>query len=76
MMLRRDFLRVSALGAVAAPFVRIGRAFAADYPTKPIRWLVGYVPGGTTDILARLFGAYLSEKNRTTVHHREQSGRR
>jgi tripartite-type tricarboxylate transporter receptor subunit TctC len=62
MMLRRDFLRASALGAVAAPFVRIGGAWAADYPTKSIRWLVGYVPGGTTDILARLMGAYLSEK--------------
>ena len=37
-------------------------AFAADYPTKPVHWLVGYVPGGTTDILARLIGQYLSEK--------------
>ena len=27
-----------------------------------MRWLVGYVPGGTTDILARLIGQYLSEK--------------
>src|SRR5450432_4798044 len=62
MMLRRDFLRLSALGTISAPFVRIGGAWAADYPIKPIRWLVGYVPGGTTDILARLIGAYLSEK--------------
>ncbi len=61
-MLRRDFLRLSALGTISAPFVRIGGAWAADYPIKPIRWLVGYVPGGTTDILARLIGAYLSEK--------------
>jgi tripartite-type tricarboxylate transporter receptor subunit TctC len=53
---------MSAFGAVAAPFVRIGGALAADYPNKPVRWLVGYVPGGTTDILARLIGAYLSEK--------------
>ena len=61
MMKRRDFLRVSAGGLVAAPFVKTS-AFAADYPTKPVRWLVGYVPGGTTDILARLIGQYLSEK--------------
>ena len=61
MMKRRDFLRVSAGGFVAAPFVKTS-AFAADYPTKSVHWLVGYVPGGTTDILARLIGQYLSEK--------------
>ena len=61
MMKRRDFLRVSGGALVAAPLVRTS-AFAADYPTKSVRWLVGYVPGGTTDILARLIGQYLSEK--------------
>src|SRR5689334_21804633 len=41
----------------------IGRsAFAADYPSRPVRWLVGYPPGGATDILARLIGQRLSEK--------------
>jgi tripartite-type tricarboxylate transporter receptor subunit TctC len=35
---------------------------AADYPTRPVRWLVGYPAGGSTDILARLMGSYLSEK--------------
>jgi tripartite-type tricarboxylate transporter receptor subunit TctC len=61
MMKRRDFLRVSAGGLVAAPFVKTS-AFAADYPTKPVRWLVGYPAGGTTDILARIVGNALSEK--------------
>jgi tripartite-type tricarboxylate transporter receptor subunit TctC len=61
MMKRRDFILASAGGLVAAPFVKT-QAFAADYPTKPVHWIVGYVPGGTTDILARLIGAYLSEK--------------
>jgi len=37
-------------------------ARAVDYPTKPVRWMVGYPAGGSTDILARLMGAYLSEK--------------
>src|SRR5882724_2939206 len=37
-------------------------AAALDYPTKPVRWIVGYAPGGATDILARLIGQYLSEK--------------
>jgi tripartite-type tricarboxylate transporter receptor subunit TctC len=32
-----------------------------DYPNRTIRWLVGYPPGGSTDIVARLIGQYLSE---------------
>src|SRR3954470_23879871 len=34
----------------------------SDYPNKPIKWIVGYPPGGTTDLLARLMGQYLSTK--------------
>src|SRR5437588_8132885 len=41
--------------AAAAP------AVAADYPNKSVRWIVPYPPAGTTDILARLVGNYLSE---------------
>ncbi len=37
-------------------------ARALDYPTRPVRWIVGYPPGGATDILARLIGQRLSEK--------------
>ncbi|HSI54272.1 MAG: Bug family tripartite tricarboxylate transporter substrate binding protein [Ramlibacter sp.] len=46
------------LGSVAAL-----PAFAqSDYPNKPIRWIVPYPPGGTTDILARLMGQWLSQR--------------
>ena len=34
----------------------------ADYPNRPIRWIVSYPPGGTTDLLARLMGQYLSQR--------------
>jgi len=63
MLLRRDFLRLSALGLAAAPLVGAGGAVAAtDFPNRPVRWVVGYPPAGTTDILARLVGQALSEK--------------
>ncbi|GAC1623347.1 MAG: tripartite tricarboxylate transporter substrate binding protein [Bradyrhizobium sp.] len=40
----------------------IGGASALDYPARPVRFVVGYPPGGATDILARLIGQRLSEK--------------
>jgi tripartite-type tricarboxylate transporter receptor subunit TctC len=38
-----------------------GTAFADEYPTRPIHWVVGYPPGGSTDIVARLMGQWLSD---------------
>jgi tripartite-type tricarboxylate transporter receptor subunit TctC len=46
----------------ALPLVGIGNAFAADYPTRPVRWIVTYPPGGGTDITARIMGQWLSER--------------
>jgi tripartite-type tricarboxylate transporter receptor subunit TctC len=38
-------------------------AFAqSDYPNKSVKWIVPYPPGGTTDVLARIFAAWLTEK--------------
>ena len=52
----------------AAVFVAMGNALAADaYPTRSIRWIVPYVPGGTTDILARIMAARLSERMGQTI---------
>ena len=57
--------RRTALGLLAAsPFAAapLSKAFAADYPARPVKWVVGYPPGGATDILARLIGQRLLEK--------------
>ena len=48
--------------AVAALAAAGGVARADDYPNHAVRWLVGYPPGGSTDICARLIGQYLSER--------------
>ena len=60
MISRRSAICLTAIGlsAIAA----IGNASAADYPTRPVKWVVGYPPGGSTDIIARLIGQRLSEK--------------
>jgi tripartite-type tricarboxylate transporter receptor subunit TctC len=41
--------------------VGASEAAAAEYPVRPVRWIVGYPAGGTTDILARLIGHSMSE---------------
>ena len=38
-----------------------GSAFAQSYPTKPVRLIVSYPPGGSSDLMARVFGAKLTE---------------
>src|SRR6266545_5649100 len=57
---RRTFLHLAA-GAAALPAVS-SIARAQVYPSRPVRLIVGYPPGTTPDILARLMSQWLSER--------------
>src|SRR5215470_9331434 len=57
----RMALVLAAVGAGA------NQAQAADYPSRSIRWIVPYVPGGTTDILARIMAQRLGERMGQTI---------
>jgi tripartite-type tricarboxylate transporter receptor subunit TctC len=62
---RRAAISLVAIGLSAiglSVLASIGSASALDYPTRPVRFVVGYPPGGATDILARLIGQRLSER--------------
>jgi len=59
-VLRRTAVCLIAIGVSA--LASIGGASALDYPTRPVRWVVGFAPGGANDILARLIGQRLSER--------------
>ena len=57
---RRQFLHLAASAAALSLVSRV--ASARDYPSRPVRIVVGYPAGGTADIVARLLGQWLSER--------------
>jgi tripartite-type tricarboxylate transporter receptor subunit TctC len=59
-MKRRTFLHLSAGAAVLSALSP--RALAQSYPTRPVRIIVAFPAGGTSDIVARVIGQSLSER--------------
>jgi tripartite-type tricarboxylate transporter receptor subunit TctC len=71
---RREFFYLAA--SAAALRTMSGLAAAEDYPTRPVRIIVGFAAGSTTDILARLMGQWLSLQfgQRFVVENRPGAG--
>src|SRR5260370_27445502 len=72
-LLRRALLGLVCLFSLAAVTLP---ASAADYPNRPVRWLIGFAAGGPVDILARIMSQWLSEHfgQQFVVENRAGSG--
>jgi len=57
---RREILRLVASAAALAALPRSARA--ENYPARPVRLILGYPAGGSTDLVARILGAWLSDR--------------
>jgi tripartite-type tricarboxylate transporter receptor subunit TctC len=57
---RRRFLYLATAAAALPSLARM--AAAQTYPTRPVRLIIGYPPGGSADLTARLMGQWLSER--------------
>jgi tripartite-type tricarboxylate transporter receptor subunit TctC len=59
-LFRRLFLQLTCIATAASALAPPG--LALDYPTRPVRFVVGFPAGGQQDIMARLMGQWLSER--------------
>jgi tripartite-type tricarboxylate transporter receptor subunit TctC len=57
---RREFLQMAASAAALPVMARNARA--QSYPTRPVRLILGFPAGGSTDLVARIMGAWLTER--------------
>src|SRR3954449_9173905 len=72
-LLRAAIFGMACLLGVAAG---IAPSSAADYPNRPVRWLIGFTAGGPVDTVARIMGQWLSERlgQQFVVENRAGSG--
>jgi tripartite-type tricarboxylate transporter receptor subunit TctC len=72
------YLRAALAGMVCLLGVAAGIApsSAADYPNRPVHWLIGFAPGGPVDIVARIMAQWLSDRfgQQFIVENRTGSG--
>ena len=74
-MTQHEFTRRTLLAAaVAATMLAAPSAFAQAWPNKPIRWIVGFAPGGGTDIVGRALGVKVGETLGTTIVVENRAG--
>ena len=66
--------RIAVLAAIAAALLPGGARAQADWPSKPIRIVVPYAPGGSADTLGRAIGRHLSEAFKQTVVIENRAG--
>jgi tripartite-type tricarboxylate transporter receptor subunit TctC len=71
-------LRAAAIGLIGLLSLAVNGtpAFAADYPNRPVRWLIGFAAGGPVDVVARIMSQWLSEHfgQQFVVENRAGSG--
>ena len=69
---RRKFLHLVAGGAAlpALPYL----AWAQTYPTRPVRLVVGFPPGGAADLISRLIGQWLSDRLGQSIFIENRAG--
>ena len=60
LLARREFLQIAGAALVAPAVPQL--ALAAGYPSRPVQIIVGFPPGGVTDVGARLIGQWLSNR--------------
>ncbi|MGB3743448.1 MAG: tripartite tricarboxylate transporter substrate binding protein [Xanthobacteraceae bacterium] len=72
---RREFLRLTSAAAIGGVFGTLSHSAAAlDYPTRPVRVIVPFAPGGPTDVFARLLAQQLSEQMKTQFYVENLAG--
>jgi tripartite-type tricarboxylate transporter receptor subunit TctC len=73
-----SMLRAAAIGLIclSSMFGSAAPASAADYPNRPVRWLIGFAAGGPVDVVARIMSQWLSDHfgQQFVVENRAGSG--